>query len=605
MRTATRVCLAAVLLVAVLLTAAGDVPAAESEVLVAPDDLLAVARVSFHGEHGQARVVRVQGRPFGKAMRITTVRRTPDFWNVQYGAPTRAPVERGDVALVTFWARCIESSHEDGEARVHVYFQRGRKPWEKSLSTSIRVGPEWSRFDRPFRIRHDLGAGDAMIAFGLGRLVQTVEIGGVTVTDHGPDKEMRDLPRTGRIYGGREASAAWRKAAERRIEKHRKADLTVRVVDRHGDPVQGAVIHVRMKRHAFGFGSTIAVRCMAAGDENGRRYRATAKELFNQVSTENALKWRVFAPGGRQGSPEAHRRTRAVLQRLKENDIRVHAHVLIWPGRRHVPPALWRLGGDPAALRRRIADHITEMMDFTRGLVDEWDVVNEPFSNHDLMDVLGPEAMVEWFALAKEAAPGVRLYINDFGILAAGGETNTPHQAHYEKTIRFLLDAGAPLGGIGLQSHFRENVTPPETVYHLLDRFAVFGLPLQITEFDVDTTDEELQADYTRDFLTVVFSHPAVNGFVMWGFWEGQHWRPDAAMFRRDWSIKPNGEAYRDLVLDRWWTDETGTTDAKGAAAVRGFLGAYEVTVEANGEEMRRTVDLGPDGAAVTFRPEG
>jgi GH35 family endo-1,4-beta-xylanase len=94
-------------------------------------------------------------------------------------------------------------------------------------------------------------------------------------------------------------------------------------------------------------------------------------------------------------------------------------------------------------------------------------------------------------------------------------------------------------------------VTPPEEVLKRLDRFATFRKPLIITEFDIDTNDEQTRAGYTRDFLTAVFSHPAATGFLMWGFWEGSHWKPKSAMYRRDWSEKPNLRAYRDLVFDQ------------------------------------------------------
>jgi len=207
-------------------------------------------------------------------------------------------------------------------------------------------------------------------------------------------------------------------------------------------------------------------------------------------------------------------------------------------------------------------------------------VLNEPFDNHDVMDILGRGVMVDWFELAQQAAPEARLYINDYAILAAGGRTDTAHQAYYEDTIRFLLEQGAPLEGIGMQGHFGENVTPPETVLQLLDRFGQFGLPIQITEFDVDTRDEQLQADYTRDFMTAVFSHPAVNGFVMWGFWEGAHWRPESALFRRDWSERPNAAAYRERVFDRWRTEVEAVTDGEGRITTRGFLGDYTAKIQ-------------------------
>jgi hypothetical protein len=54
-----------------------------------------------------------------------------------------------------------------------------------------------------------------------------------------------------------------------------------------------------------------------------------------------------------------------------------------------------------------------------------------------------------------------------------------------------------------------------QKVWSLLERYsgAFPGVVFKITEFDVDTEDESLQADYTRDLLTLVFSHPQAAGF--------------------------------------------------------------------------------------------
>ena len=72
-----------------------------------------------------------------------------------------------------------------------------------------------------------------------------------------------------------------------------------------------------------------------------------------------------------------------------------------------------------------------------------WDVVNEPFDNHDLLDLLGERVMVDWFAAARATDPAPKLFINDYAILSGGGGT-TPHRDHYEKTIEKLIAAGHP-----------------------------------------------------------------------------------------------------------------------------------------------------------------
>lgn len=429
-------------------------------------------------------------------------------------------------------------------------------------------------------------------------------------------------------YAGSEPDAAWRQAAAERIEQYRKADLTVVVQAADARLLAGATVKVRMTRHAFGFGSAVAAMPLAIETEDARRYRDTVKRLFNKVVFENDLKWPQWE--------DTHNRewTIQALRWLEQQGIAVRGHCLVWPSWRNMPKDVPALKDKPEALGERVRRHIWDEVGALKGRIVEWDVVNEPYSEHDLMDALstkektGEDVMAEWFQWAHEADPGAELYLNDYGILEAGG-ADAAHQDAYEKTLRLLIERGAekeagegaeegaeketekkaekeaekkvPLGGIGLQGHFGRNLTPPERLLAVLDRFAALDRPLQVTEFDVDIADEQLQADYLRDFLTACFSHPKVKGILMWGFWEGRHWKPRAALFRKDWSVKPNGQAWMDLVLKTWWTEAQGKTDAAGRFRARGFLGRYEVTAQAEGKTKTVTIDLPADGTIFTL----
>ncbi len=317
---------------------------------------------------------------------------------------------------------------------------------------------------------------------------------------------------------------------------------------------------------------------------------------------ENDLKWPQWE-SNRQRPPQA-------LQWLRDNGIgRVRGHNLIWPGWRWMPANVQityddikATQGQEAAdawLRDRINSHITEEAGALQGQLEDWDVINEPYTNNQVINILGRDEMAQWLLRAREADPYARLFLNDFNILAVGGADYFKHR-YYLGLIPHLESLGAPIDGFGFQGHFGPNVTPPETLLAVLDRFAQMGKTLQVTEFDIDTTDEALQADYTCDFLTLVFSHPAVDSFLMWGFWEGAHWKPNGAMYRRDWSIKPNGEVYSDLVFNQWWTNADGATDEYGQYTVRGFQGDYEVTVETTGQTQTVPTALPGEGTTLT-----
>lgn len=532
-------------------------------------------------------VVAVSGQTFDKAIRLEVKERPANAWSAQVGAKTSGPVEKGDVLLMSFWMRTIESRSESGEAAVNAVFEKGAAPHTKSLNQTCSTGREWKQFWLPFTALEKHGAGEARIALHLGLGVQTLEVAKIEVTNFAKSVKLNDLPRTRFWYAGREPDAAWRKAAMERIEQIRKGDLTITVTDAAGKPVAGAEVSVRMTRHAFGFGSAVAADALLGEGADKAKYREQVTRLFNRVVLENDLKWPQWE-GNRQ-------RAIAAVEWLRGQNIEVRGHNLIWPSWRHLPRDVQNLKEDKAALRKRIDDHILETAGAMKGKLVEWDVINEPYSEKDVQKILGDEEMIRWFKLARQADEQVVLFLNDYPILRAGPN---PHLDHFEKTIQFLIDGGAPIGGIGVQCHYGSHLPPPTQLLAGLDRFARFKLPIAATEFDIDTTDEELQGQYMRDHLIAFFSHPSVNSIIMWGFWEGRHWKPNAALYRRDWSAKPCAEAWEDLVLKQWRTNVTVKTDGKGVAKVRGFLGDYEVGVAGRVEKVK----LSKSGTGVQVR---
>lgn len=222
-----------------------------------------------------------------------------------------------------------------------------------------------------------------------------------------------------------------------------------------------------------------------------------------------------------------------------------------------------------------------------KGQLAEWDVVNEPVPEHQLTDIFGKQQLVTWYQKAHQADPKALLFVNDYP-----GPDTTGHLDGYFDIIKFLLDNKAPLQGIGLQGHVGGSPWSIPALLSVLDRFGVYKLPIEITEYDTDIKDDQLDGQFFKDFLTAVFSHPSTNGFLMWGFWDGAHWHHKAPLFNQDWTQKAAGKAYEDLVFHDWWTNAEGTTGSEGSYQVRGFLGSYEVTVKSGSKTKTVSASL-------------
>lgn len=506
---------------------------------------------------------------------------------------------QGGVILSLFPADSKKLHNSDAEHRQIVIV--GSQP--ETIQIAVRVGADYA-------------AGGLLLVPTLSYFDRTLDIGQIEWTRHPPDANPEALTASTVSYAGQEADAAWRQKAADMIEKHRKADLQIRILDRWGEPLEGIEVDVEQVRHAYPFGTAlVGSRIVDAPREFGpesemtpeqwmadnARYRAELERNFNTVVFENELKWPQWSRDKGVGIHD-QQWTLSALEWLRDRDFTVKGHTLIWGSWRFTPSWLREKEDDPDAVQRAALAHIRDIATATGTRTQYWDVLNEPMSHRNLIDLLGTEKIAEWFQTAREALPGNRLVMNEFDLVGNGG--NAKRRANFIKFYQELHEAGAPLDVIGFQGHFwSDRFTTPEKIWEIVDEVHdATGLPVMISEFDSNFPNEQLQADYTRDFLTAWFAHPNTEAFIMWGFWGGAHWMRDAgAMFRRDWSEKPNLSSYRQLVYDQWWTRATLQTNIEGLASVRAFQGQHRITLQPSegGTPIIRTIDLPAEGRVV------
>jgi GH35 family endo-1,4-beta-xylanase len=409
-------------------------------------------------------------------------------------------------------------------------------------------------------------------------------------TDAGPTPNRDPVPESD--WERATPRPAWERAAEARIDEHRRSDVTVEVTH-DGEPVRGADVELRLLEHAYDFSTAYNVARHRDSPE-GSPYRRWVGRLFNDAVFENAHKWRQWASEG------GHERTHGVIEFLRRNGVEVSGAPVVWQHDEQdvLPDAVWDAldAGDTDRLRSLIKAHVREIVGHNAAEhgVDEWVVLNEQLGEHVVTDALADAPptesppLREWFAIAREAAPAATLSINDYDILSLDRDD---HRERYARLVVYLDGGEAPPDEVGFQSHFTgpgERVSAAEQRSRL-DRFgALTDADLVVSEFDtVDFDAEEQAAEFLYRFLKVTYSHPETAGFRLWGYWDEQHWAGDAPLFRSDWSRKPGFHAYTDLVFDQWYTDAAGTTDADGTVGTTADLGSYALSVEVDGETVR------------------
>lgn len=369
------------------------------------------------------------------------------------------------------------------------------------------------------------------------------------------------------------------------IARHRKGQLVVNA--KPGDKVT-----VEQLRHEFWFGAAIS-NGFGSGSmppEDARQYAEKFLANFNSAVTENAVKWPSMEPERGQVN---YKVVDAILEWTEKHNIPLRAHNLFWGIPNRVQP--WLKEMDDKGLLQTMQHRAETVTRRYRGRFAEYDLNNEMIHGNYYEDRFGPgitKLMTEW---AHRGDPDAKLFLNDYDI-ATGNKL-----PDYMAFIRSQLAQDVPVAGIGVQGHLHGETFDRGELRRSLDSLALFKLPIRITEFNMPgqrsrfhvekirtmtAEEEKLNAKELVDFYRICFAHPAVEGLLMWGFWEGANWIPVSSLYKRDWSPTLAADAYRNLVFKEWWTTESGKTNRDGVFAVPAFYGKYKVTVNGVSREV-------------------
>ena len=387
-------------------------------------------------------------------------------------------------------------------------------------------------------------------------------------------------------------------AIEERIRKDRMGEIIV-------NAKPGAEVHVKQLRHEFWFGAALSSGAFSGrmNEENQRKYEETFLANFNAAVTENALKWHSME---RRKGRVNYDTVDAILAWTDRHEIPLRGHNIFWGIPNRVQP--WLKEMDDATLRETLKARALDIGKRYKGRFAEYDLNNEMIHANYYADRLGPgitKQMADW---VKQADPDAVLYFNDYDILTGNRLDD------YIKHIRGLLEQGAPMSGIGVQGHLHGETFDTDALQNALNELAKIGLPIRITEFNMPgqrsvfmrqrnlkltPEQEQAKAKNLTDYYRICFAHPAVDGILMWGFWEGANWIRQSSLYRRDFSPTPAAEAYRNLVFKEWWTDSKVKTDSNGRYRVPAFYGKYTVTCRDQTKEVLLSKEKGH--ATVSF----
>ena len=495
-----------------------------------------------------------------------------------------APLKEDDVGFVAVRCRTVDADNNANEprpGRVLIHIGDRETLRQTALYHKGTIGREWGWYFHPFRVAKSLAADTGRIRLSFDVQPQRIEIEDVRLYVAPSGFDMSRLPMMEAGYQGREPDAPWRQDADARIAKYRTAPLIVRVLDPHGNTIQQADVRIRMRRHAFGFGSTFHVRLVDDISPDAIRYRQTFEELFHALVPVPAL-IPQHTPHTKDGN-YANQLLSDLTNTLKwahGRRLPMRGHTLVWGNLKPWSNA-FVTAGEPEKILSFIHEHENYVLHKTKDFIHEWDAINHPIRfQKDLRDIFGASIYSELLA-EQRTMTSAHLIVNEALF------DNDREELFFQFMKKLQQQASSKADGIGFQSHFSiNNLRGMEDLWRRYQRFAPLVDRLVVTEYDFVCNDDELHADYLRDVLTLSFSHPKMTAFINWGFWAGYHWKPEGTLIRKDWTERPAIKIWRELVHKTWATNTDMQTDAKGQVETKAFFGDYEITVSVHGNSV-------------------
>jgi len=278
------------------------------------------------------------------------------------------------------------------------------------------------------------------------------------------------------------------------------------------------------------------------------------KDNFNVVTPQNDLK--PLSLTTNRGGAYNWVYADEMVNRMLENGIPVHGHVLVW----HDWSPEWFTKGTKAEIEDNLKNHITDVLKHYHGRIHSWDVVNEAMrdglspadtagdwrkclrTDAPWCRTLGADYIETAFRTAREADPDITLFYNDYGL-------DLPQKAEAvwkminDINSRYKKETEQPrnlIEGLGVQSHYQIKSFDENKVRSSLEKFKSLDIELSISELDVTAAgydegegkdivmseyDAAVQAGiYARLFRIFREYSSYISRVTMWGIDDHNSW---------------------------------------------------------------------------------
>jgi GH35 family endo-1,4-beta-xylanase len=280
-----------------------------------------------------------------------------------------------------------------------------------------------------------------------------------------------------------------------------------------------------------------------------------AKAEYNVLVPENALKMDALLPN-RPANPfnvTINDINKSNIDKFvayaDANGMRKRGHAMIWFSQ--APQWLQNESGNWTA--QQVYDfsrtYITALATYTRGKIQEWDVLNEAIDDNGTANYrnawyskvntqannsgqIGYNTYFgSLFSWARAADPNVKLFYNDYSIEQIGTSKNN----FMRNMVKALKNSGAPINAVGFQSHFILDNSGMSDGYigqvgQSIDDLGASGFEVALTELDLRRCNgqgsDALQRSAFQRIVTMALSKSNCNSVLIWGLSDNNSWVP-------------------------------------------------------------------------------
>lgn len=257
-------------------------------------------------------------------------------------------------------------------------------------------------------------------------------------------------------------------------------------------------------------------------------------QYWDQITPENEGKW-----GSVEGTKD--QMNWSGLDRVhdyaKQHNIPFKQHNFVWGAQQ---PS-WISGLSQADQRAQVEEWIRlfcERYPDTQLI----DVVNEPppHTTPPYTAALGGAGasgydwIVQAFKWARQYCPSSILILNDYNTIEYANDN-----ANFIDIVNKIKAAGAPIDAMGAQAHAAHSMST-STVQMYLDKLASStGLPVYISEYDIDEADDNTQKSIMESQFTMFWNDNNVKGITLWGYIVGQTWQTNSGLMTSSGTMRP------------------------------------------------------------------